>query len=581
MKVPFAKSLKDFGSVTRRMRKLLHMLGLRQALYFAIHWVIRSKCITLRLSGISSPLICRPRDSDLTVLWTAFFLQDCDFNLAEPNPTIIDVGANVGYVSVFLANKYPAARIVAVEVDPDNVDILRRNVQGYNVDVVQGAIWSSHSYCCIDRSAEKSYAFRVREVPEGTPGSLPALTITDLLERLGTRNLDLLKLDIEGAEEALFAANYEEWVDRIRTLIVEIHGTKAYEAIKSVMIDRGFSMQRQGEKLVFTRTKFSQERSVALTYIPRISIVTPCYNCARFLAKTIESLLAQDMNDWELILVDDGSTDETPEIIQRYCSLDSRIKEVWQPNAGRAKACNLGVTHLSSQSKYIFFLDSDDLLVPKALQVMSSYLEAHPTAGLLTCQMQEIDGKGILGGSARRSRWVPGRFFPRQLSEDEWETPFITFFCETGQGPFALFRKSVFLRTNGFEEKLSCFSCHEDTDIFCQMALAAKVHHLAERLYLKRKHEAQITADYGRLQEGSRVFRKKWDSFRARNVEEESMLCNAKRYYYRIHAPLRNLKVACKAFIEFVQTGKQSNLWWGLRLVGDAVSGLFGRRQNC
>jgi FkbM family methyltransferase len=579
--MPFAETLKHLGSIPRRISKLVGMLGLRQALYFASHWVFRTKRITLRLSGISTPLICRPRDSDLTVLWSAFFLRDCDFNLSVPDPTIIDAGANVGYVTVFLANKYPAARIVAVEVDTDNVDILRKNVQGYNVDVVQGAVWNAHSYCSIDRTAKKSYAFRVREVPEGTPGALPALTITDLLERLGTVNLDLLKLDIEGAEEALFAENYEEWVDRIRTLIVEIHGEKGYEAIKRVMTNRGFSMQRQGEKLVFSRTEFIQETSFALPIIPRISVVTPCYNCAPFLAATIESVLAQDINAWELVLVDDGSTDETPEIIQSYCSRDCRIKGFFQQNRGRAKACNLGVAHLSPLSRFIFFLDSDDLLVPRTLQAMSSYLEAHPSVGLLTCQMQEINEKGILGSTARRSRWVPGRFFPRQLSEDESETPFITFFCETGQGPFALFRKWVFLCTKGFEDELSCFSCHEDTDIFCQMALIAKVHHLAERLYLKRKHEAQITANHKLMQEGSRVLRKKWDCFRPRNFEEERMLCDAKRYYYRIHVPLRSLKVACKAFIEFVQTGKPSSFWWGLRLVGDAVSGWFGRSQNC
>jgi glycosyltransferase involved in cell wall biosynthesis len=323
-----------------------------------------------------------------------------------------------------------------------------------------------------------------------------------------------------------------------------------------------------------------QRGSFASNVTPRISIVVPCYDCAAFLAKTIESVLVQDLEEWEVILVDDGSTDETSEIIRLYCSSDSRIKGVWQHNAGRAKACNLGVAHVSAQSKYIFFLDSDDLLVPKALQVMSSYLDACPSVGLLTCQIQEISEKGTPGSSVRRSRWVPGRFFPRQLLEDDLETPFVTFFCETGQGPFALFRKSVFLRTTGFEEALSRFSAHEDTDIFCQMALAAKVHHLAERLYLKRKHDAQVTANHARTQEGSLVFRKKWDHFRARNIEEEKVLRDAKMYYYRIHAPLRNLKVACKAFMEFTRTGNRGSFCWGFRLVGVAVSGFLGRYER-
>jgi glycosyltransferase involved in cell wall biosynthesis len=341
------------------------------------------------------------------------------------------------------------------------------------------------------------------------------------------------------------------------------------------MTNRGFSMRSQGEKLVFSAMKSSKEFSFALSAAPRISIVTPCYNCARFLAKTIESILGQELNEWELILVDDGSTDETPEIIRFYCSSDCRIKGVWRDNGGRAKACNLGAAHLSPQSKYIFFLDSDDLLVPTALQVMSGYLDAYPSVGLLTCQMQEIDEQGAPGSCARRSRWVPGRFFPRQLGEDELETPFITFFCETGQGPFALFRKSVFQRTTGFEEALSCFSAHEDADIFCQMALAAKVNHLPERLYLKRKHEAQITANHARTQQASLIFRKKWDHFQARNPEEERLLRDAKRYFYRLHAPLRSLKVAFKAFIEFVRTGKPSSLLWGFRLFVEAVAGFF------
>jgi FkbM family methyltransferase len=577
--MPFVKGAKAFGSAWRRVTKLVHMLGPLQAIYFAVHWVLRSQRITLRLPGIATPLVCRPRDSDLSVLWTAFFLRDCDFELPFSHSSIIDAGANVGYVSVFLANKYPMARIVAVEVDPDNVEILRENVQGYNVDVVQGALWSSHSYCCIDRSADKSYAFRVREVPEATPGALPALTITDLLERLGTEQVDLLKLDIEGGEEALFSANYDEWLDRVRALIVEVHGPKSDEAIRGVMTNRGFSMQRQGEKLVFSRIKSRNEGSFA-SVMTKISIVVPCYNCAAFLAATIESLLVQDLDEWELTLVDDESTDETPEIIRRYCSRDCRIKGVWQHNGGRAKACNFGFAKISSQSKYIFFLDSDDLLVPEALRVMSSYLDSHPDVGLLTCQMQEIDANGTPGSSARRSRWVPGKFFPRQLSEHERETPFITFFCQTGQGPFALFRKSVLLSTTGFEESLSCFSAHEDSDIFCQMALAAKVHHLAERLYLKRKHGAQITANHARIQEGSLVFRKKWDRFQSRNIEEEKVLRDAKSYYYRLHVPFRNLKVACKAFLEFISTGRQSSLRWGIRLLGDAVSGFFGRYQN-
>jgi hypothetical protein len=83
--------------------------------------------------------------------------------------------------------------------------------------------------------------------------------MTDLLERVGRAKVDLLKLDIEGGEEALFTANYDVWIDRVQALIVEIHGAKVYEAIKNVMTTRGFTMQRQGEKLIFFKEKSSRK----------------------------------------------------------------------------------------------------------------------------------------------------------------------------------------------------------------------------------------------------------------------------------------------------------------------------------
>jgi FkbM family methyltransferase len=248
--------MKKFRRLPRRMVqtfRLMLWLGPFQTLYLAIHRLLGTHCISLRVPGSATPLLCRPRDSDIWVIWSAFFKRDCDCELPTSTQTIIDAGANVGYVSVFLANKYPAARIVAVEMDPDNVEILRKNVQGYNVDVVLGAVWSSHSHFLIDKSGGKSFAFRIQEVSAETPGALPTLTIADLMRRIEAADLGLLKLDIEGAEEALFTENYEEWIDHVRVLIVEVHGAKAKEAVISVMTKRNFYMEQQGEKLVFVK----------------------------------------------------------------------------------------------------------------------------------------------------------------------------------------------------------------------------------------------------------------------------------------------------------------------------------------
>src|SRR6266404_7556384 len=79
----------------------MRWLGPLQALYFAIHRLLGTYCISLRVPGSATPLLCRQRDSDLGVLWSAFFWRDCDCELPASHQTIIDAGANVGYVSVF------------------------------------------------------------------------------------------------------------------------------------------------------------------------------------------------------------------------------------------------------------------------------------------------------------------------------------------------------------------------------------------------------------------------------------------------------------------------------------------------
>lgn len=308
----------------------------------------------------------------------------------------------------------------------------------------------------------------------------------------------------------------------------------------------------------------------------RISVIVPCYNASAFLEQTIESVLWQDTPGWELILVDDGSTDSTSEIIQRHCSSDPRIRGVRQDNAGRAMACNLGAAQSSSDAQYLFFLDSDDQLVPEALRVMSAYLDEHPEVGLLGCQFQETDPQGRPFGSNKRSRWVPGWFLPRQLADHEIETPFVTFFCATGQGPFALLRKSVFQATSGWEKSLSCFSAHEDTDMFCQMALHGMVHYLPDRLYLKRVHGSSVTQQGHRVQNAYSVFRQKWDHYQTEDPRQQELLRKAKQHYRTRHKPFRDLKVAKETVAALIREPSMPRLKWLLTLCKSGIKGLLG-----
>ena len=106
---------------------------------------------------------------------------------------------------------------------------------------------------------------------------------------------------------------------------------------------------------------------------PLVSVIVPTYNCGPFVAEALDSILSQDWQPLEVIAVDDGSTDDTLEVLRRY---GDKIRLLQQPNGGPAAARNLAVHE--SRGEYLAFLDADDLWLPGHLRVLVSYLQAQP-----------------------------------------------------------------------------------------------------------------------------------------------------------------------------------------------------------
>lgn len=98
----------------------------------------------------------------------------------------------------------------------------------------------------------------------------------------------------------------------------------------------------------------------------KISIITPLYNGERFVGKTIESVLSQTYTDWEMIVINDGSKDSGPQIVEEYCQRDERIKLITQANGGSASARNNGIRRATG--RYIALLDADDTWMPTFLE---------------------------------------------------------------------------------------------------------------------------------------------------------------------------------------------------------------------
>ena len=129
-----------------------------------------------------------------------------------------------------------------------------------------------------------------------------------------------------------------------------------------------------------------------------ISVVIPCYNHAHFLAEAIESVLTQNYPNFEVIVVDDGSTDNTPEIVRRYPS----VGYVHQENAGRSTARNTGMRQ--SRGEFLVFLDADDRLLRHALDTGISCMREHPECAFVSGRCRVIDSNGAVLPSPRQLR---------------------------------------------------------------------------------------------------------------------------------------------------------------------------------
>lgn len=98
-----------------------------------------------------------------------------------------------------------------------------------------------------------------------------------------------------------------------------------------------------------------------------VSVIMPAYNASNYIQEAINSVIGQTYSNWELIVVDDGSTDETSSIIANYCNQDIRIKSFYQDNGKQGKARNLGIAH--ARGTYVAFLDADDFWMPEKLEI--------------------------------------------------------------------------------------------------------------------------------------------------------------------------------------------------------------------
>lgn len=204
------------------------------------------------------PVLCRPNTSDIDVFDQIFVGREyrC-LDEATDVGLIIDCGANVGYSSAYLLSRFKQAHVIAIEPDPLNYALLKENLVPYDRSrVVCSAVWSHPAGLVLSEETfgnGREWSRTVRETRDGETPMMTAIDIGTLLANSGYDRISILKVDIEGAEEVVFASNYENWIDKVDNLVIELHSDECRSVFMAAIANQGFSLSECDELTVCRR----------------------------------------------------------------------------------------------------------------------------------------------------------------------------------------------------------------------------------------------------------------------------------------------------------------------------------------
>ena len=207
---------------------------------------------SVKLSFLQHPVYLRNIYADRTMFEQIFLNKEYNVPVNFSPATIIDLGANVGYASIYFANRFPDAKIFAVEPEENNYQVAVKNTAPYkNITLVKGAVWHKPERINVVDNGFGEAGFMIQS-GEGA-NTVRAYTIKEIMDLMGIQQVDILKIDIEGAEKEIFETGFEDWVPHTKMMIAETHDRYKKGTSKAVFNTIGkydFSLELSGENLI-------------------------------------------------------------------------------------------------------------------------------------------------------------------------------------------------------------------------------------------------------------------------------------------------------------------------------------------
>lgn len=278
-----------------------------------------------------------------------------------------------------------------------------------------------------------------------------------------------------------------------------------------------------------------------------VSVIIPVYNGRDLVNRAIDSVLDQTYGAVEAVVVNDGSTDGTAEVLDRRAAEDARVRVVHQDNGGLSAARNAGIA--SARGAYINFLDADDWLLEHKLRLQVDVLQAAPEVDLVYSDFLRVrDSDGVVFGEPRRE---PPRPIAEVLVYRNWLAPMVP-----------LLRRSLVERVGGFD---ATFRAAEDWDYWYRCAQAGRLAYVAGVVAMYRMHGGQMHRDRTRMTDARRRFAHKHfalDPIRMRRCMSYNHLDDA-RYH-----KARGAWLACGAdlvrYLAAAGSLNEARFVWGL-----------------
>jgi FkbM family methyltransferase len=246
-------------TLKKKLRKIYHgFMPIIEQITGIYHWM-RTKLFVRCHHHQFGKLIIREKTSDFSVFYKIFIKKEYRLDFPMNPRVILDVGANTGYSSLWFAMNYPSATVYAFEPEKSNFAVLVHNSKKHPcIKAFKYAIWYRNSYLKLRNAAAEKWAFAVQETQNRGESQFLGITLDQVIEHLGIQQIDILKMDIEGAEKRIFEEPHLQWLQITDVIMIELHDHISWGASSmfyKAMRQYGFHTHKQGENIIARKNR--------------------------------------------------------------------------------------------------------------------------------------------------------------------------------------------------------------------------------------------------------------------------------------------------------------------------------------